>query len=68
MNHAPFPVLPIAEFREYMVRGSAPIQMLKKNMDEAAWREKKILALDYRKETLHSLPTELTSDALLGGK
>jgi len=40
--------------------------MLKKSMGEAAWREKEILALDYLKERLPSIPTELTSDAWLG--
>jgi len=62
----PFPVTTRAEFWESMVKGSAPIQMLKKSMGETAWREKEILALDYLKETLPALPTELTSDAWLG--
>jgi len=62
----PFLVSTLAEFWESMVKGSAPIQMLKKSMDEAAWREKEILAFDYLKEKLPSLPTELTSDAWLG--
>ena len=62
----PFPVNSIPDFWEFMVRGSAPIQMLKKNMGEAAWREKEPLALDYLKERLPLLPTELTSDAWLG--
>lgn len=62
----PFPVLAAPEFWEVMVKGSAPIQMLKKNMGEAAWREKEILALDYLKERLSSIPMPLTSDAWLG--
>lgn len=62
----PFPVLSVPEFWETMVKGSAPIQMLKKNMGEAAWHEKEILALDYLKERLPSLPLPLTSDAWLG--
>jgi len=62
----PFPVTTISEFWEGMVKGSAPIQMLKKSMGEAAWRVKEILALDYLKERIPSLPTELTSDAWLG--
>ena len=49
-----------------MIKGSAPIQMLKKSMGEVGWREKEILAFDYLKERLPSLPTELTSDAWLG--
>ncbi len=39
---------------------------LKKSVGEALWREKEILALDYLKERLPVLPTELTSDAWLG--
>lgn len=37
-----------------------------KSMGEAAWREQEILALDYLKEGLPSIPTELISDAWLG--
>ena len=46
-----------------MVKGSAPIQMLKKSMGEAAWRKMEILTLDCLKEKLPSLPTELTLGA-----
>jgi len=60
-----FPVPSIPEFWEIMVKGSAPIQMLKKNLGEAAWREKEPLALDYLKEKLPTVPTGLTSDAWL---
>ena len=62
----PFPVTTLPEFWEFMVKGSAPLQMLKKGMGEAVWREREILALDYLKERLPELPTELTSDAWLG--
>ena len=61
-----FPVTAVSEFWDFIVRGSAPITMMKKNMDEELWREKEKLALDYLKETLPALPTELTSDAWLG--
>ncbi|MEO8331855.1 MAG: methyltransferase domain-containing protein [Gallionella sp.] len=62
----PFPVESIPEFWESMVKGSAPIQMLKKSMGESAWREKEILAINYLEDRLPSTPTELTSDAWLG--
>jgi len=62
----PFPVASIPEFWESMVKGSAPIQMLKNNMSEDVWREKEILAIDYLEKTLPSTPTELTADAWLG--
>jgi len=61
-----FPVASVPEFWESMVKGSAPIQMLKKSMGESAWQEKEILALNYLEEKLPSTPTTLTSDAWLG--
>ena len=56
----------LPDFRDFMVRGSVPLQMLKRSMGKAVWREKEILALDYLKKRLTELPTELTSDAWLG--
>jgi hypothetical protein len=64
-----------------MVKGSAPIQMMKKsitsvrgehvephseNMGEELWREKEKLALAWLEETLPTLKRPLTSDAWLG--
>jgi hypothetical protein len=48
-----------------MVNGSAPIQMMKKALGDQ-WPEKEKLALNYLKESLPKIPTELTSDAWLG--
>ena len=62
----PFPVPSIPEFWESMVKGSAPIQMLKKSMGEHAWQEKESLALNYLAEKIPSTPATLTSDAWLG--
>ena len=50
-----FPVTAIPEFWNDMVRGSAPLMMMKKAMGETVWREKEKLALDYLKERLPSL-------------
>jgi hypothetical protein len=50
-----------------MVKGSAPIQMMKKGLGEALWREKEKLALASLEETLPALKRPLTSDACLGG-
>ncbi|BBI98949.1 hypothetical protein FGKAn22_06420 [Ferrigenium kumadai] len=61
-----FPVGTVPEFWKNMVRGSAPIQMLKKGMGEEMWREKEKLALAWLEETLPTLPMPLTSDARLG--
>jgi len=58
------PSLP--EFWDVMLRGSAPLQMLKKGMGEELWREKEKIALKFLKEKLPVTPTELTSDAWLG--
>ncbi len=62
----PFPVPSIAEFWQSMVKGSAPIQLLKQSMGESTWREKEILALKYLEEKIPSTPTSLTSDAWMG--
>ena len=61
-----FPVESVHVFWEDMVKGSAPILMLKKGMGETAWREKEILAINYLEENLPSTPTTLSSDAWLG--
>jgi ubiquinone/menaquinone biosynthesis C-methylase UbiE len=61
-----FPVTSIQKFWEDMVKGSAPIQMMKKSMGEAAWKEKEGLAIRYLEEKLTELPTRLSSDAWLG--
>jgi ubiquinone/menaquinone biosynthesis C-methylase UbiE len=60
-----FPVTTIPEFWENMVKGSAPIQMMKKALGEQ-WPEKEKLALAYLEENLPELPTWLSSDAWLG--
>ena len=49
-----------------MVKGSAPIQMLKNGMGVDVWREKEILALQYLQDRLPTVPTTLASDAWLG--
>jgi len=61
-----FPVTAVPEFWDFMVRGSAPIMMMKKSMGEAMWREKEKLALDWLEEALAGKPERLTSDAWLG--
>lgn len=62
-----FPVGSTAEFFDNMVKGSAPIQMMKKGLGEELWREKKKLALAWLQETLPALKGPLTLDAWLGG-
>jgi len=75
-----FPVGSTAEFWDFMVRGSAPIQMMKKSLTsvrgepaephsdstgEELWREKEKLALAWLEETMPTLKRPLTSDAWL---
>lgn len=60
------PVITIPDFWEAMVKGSAPIQMLKNGMGIDVWREKEKLALNFLHERLPNTPTELSSDAWLG--
>ncbi len=61
-----FPVTTLPEFWTNMVKGSAPLQMMKKGLGEALWREKEKLALAWLEETLPALKGPLTSDAWLG--
>ena len=56
----------IESFWVDMVKGSAPLAMMKNSMSEEEWQEKTYIALDYLKETLTSLPTNLTAKAWLG--
>ena len=49
-----------------MIKGSGPIQMMKKGLGEMLWREKEKLALAWLEVTLPALKGPLTSDAWLG--
>lgn len=66
VTKAAFPVESIPAFWADMVKGSAPIQMLKKSMGEAVWQEKEGLAIRYLEGKLPTLPMRLSSDAWLG--
>ena len=61
-----FPVNSIEEFWSTMVRGSAPLVMLKNGMPEEQWREKEREAIKYLDKTIKDVPTSLSSDAWLG--
>lgn len=54
------------EFWDNMVKGRAPIQMMKTGLGKALWREKEKLALAWLEETLPTLKRPQTSDAGLG--
>ncbi len=61
-----FPTGSTVEFWGHMVKGSSPIQMMKKGLGKALWREKEKLALASLEETLPTLKRSLTSDSWLG--
>ncbi len=54
------------EFWDRMVKGSAPIVMLRKKIGEKIWSEKEGAALQEIKKKLTKFPTMLSSDAWLG--
>jgi len=61
-----FPVASVPEFWDGMVKGGAPLQLMKKAMGETLWREKEKLAISFLEEQLPNTPTTLSSDAWLG--
>ena len=61
-----FTVSSIGEFWRDMVRGSAPLVMLKKGFSEKEWAEKEALALEYLRKTITEVPTSLGSDGWIG--
>lgn len=61
-----FPVDSVVTFWEDMVKGGAPLQLMKKAMGEDIWREKEKLAIAFLEENLATIPTTLSSDAWLG--
>lgn len=61
-----FPVKSIEEFWHDMVRGSAPLVMLKRSFSEEQWQEKEGAALEYLNKTITKVPTSLSSYAWLG--
>ena len=56
----------VEAFLDSMVRGSAPITMLKNQLGEQAWAEKRAIMLTYLKEKLVNLPVTLNSRAYIG--
>jgi ubiquinone/menaquinone biosynthesis C-methylase UbiE len=53
-------------FLDSMVRGSAPIAVLKNQLGEPAWAEKRAVMLAWLKDNLADLPTTLHSRAWIG--
>jgi hypothetical protein len=61
-----YPISDLEEFWTDMVKGSAPIVMMKNGMSSDEWKEKERIALEYLGEKLSKLPTVLTARAWLG--
>lgn len=61
-----WPVRDVTAFFDSMVRGSAPITLLKTQLGESAWAEKRAIMLGYLRERLVALPTTLNSRAWIG--
>jgi len=61
-----WPVDGIEDFLDSMVRGSAPIVLLKSKLGEVVWAEKRAIMLAYLKSNLTNIPTSLNSRAWIG--
>ncbi|TGK29443.1 class I SAM-dependent methyltransferase [Leptospira gomenensis] len=59
-------VIGAEEFLETMIEGNAPLQWMKRNMDETTWIEKKEIMLSHLRKNLSDLPVSLSSEAYLG--
>jgi ubiquinone/menaquinone biosynthesis C-methylase UbiE len=56
----------VAEFWDDMVKGNAPLVMMKNSMPNEEWQEKNCIALDFLYGAMGDLPTTLSADAWLG--
>lgn len=56
----------VEDFFDSIVRGSAPLVMLKNSLGEQEWAGKREIMLDYIREELTELPTKLNSRAFIG--
>jgi len=56
----------VESFWNDMVKGSAPIVMMKNSMSEKEWEEKTQIALAYLDKTIGANPASLSADAWLG--
>lgn len=61
-----YPIGDLERFWVDMVKGSAPLVMMKQSMSAEEWKEKERIALGFLAEKLSTLPTVLTARAWLG--
>jgi hypothetical protein len=55
----------VEEFLESMVKGSAPLEMMRHNLPADVWAAKRKVILDFLTKNLPALPATLTSRALI---
>lgn len=56
----------VEELWQQLVRGAAPMALLRQKLGEPEWARQEAIALDYLREKLTDLPTRVTSTAYLG--
>ncbi len=56
----------VEAFLDSMIRGSAPLVMLKNSLPEEVWAEKRAVMLDYLNDQITELPASLSSRAFIG--
>lgn len=61
-----FPVTSLREFWLGMVKGSAPIVMMKNSMQAEEWVEKEKIAINFLEQTFAPMPESFSSDAWIG--
>lgn len=61
-----FPILSVDGFWSDIVKGSAPVALMKSSMPSDVWKEKERAALEYLNRELKPCPTSLSAKAWLG--
>jgi ubiquinone/menaquinone biosynthesis C-methylase UbiE len=61
-----WPVQDVESMLDSMIRGSAPLVMLKNKVGEEVWAQKRAVMLEFLEGKLTELPTTLTSRAFIG--
>jgi hypothetical protein len=56
----------VEEFLDSMIRGSAPIVVLKNQLGQEVWAEKRAIMLEWLKDRILKLPVTLHSRAYIG--
>ena len=60
-----WPVSNAEKFLDSMIRGSAPLEMMRKNLPDDLWAEKRKLMQSYLEKHLPALPATLHSKAFI---